>query len=124
MFDKYLILEDSLRPSPDGFSFDIRIPYYRGIALSMIEAFEVTVDGQQVPRDSIHFVLRGTERTHDELELDADTRWEFGEVASLRVDWPGGLAPGDHVIEQATQLRISYLPAPLRGHDAKTFAVA
>jgi hypothetical protein len=119
-----MIIEDSLRRTPDGFELDVRIPYYRGIALSMIEAFEVRVDGQDVPRDAVRFVVRGEEFTHDELERDAETRWEFGEVATLRVAWPGGLAPGEHTIEQATQLRISYLPAPLRGEDRKTLAAA
>jgi len=45
VLDRYMIIEDSLRRTDGGFEFDIRIPYYRGIALSMIEAFEVTVDG-------------------------------------------------------------------------------
>ena len=122
MFDRYMIIEDSLRATADGFEFDIRIPYYRGIALSMIEALEVTVDGQEAPRDAVRFVVRGKAYTHDELEQDAETRWEFGEAATLAVAWPGGLAPGEHEIRQATQLRISYLPAPLRGQDAKTLA--
>src|SRR4051794_5978452 len=117
-----MIIEDSLRRTDDGFEFDVRIPYYRGIALSMIEAFEVTVDGEAVSRDAIRFVLRGQELTHDELERDADTRWEFGELATLKVARP--LEPGEHRIGQATQLRISYLPAPLRGQDEKTLAAA
>ena len=122
MFDRYMIIEDSLRRTDGGFEFDIRIPYYRGIALSMIEAFEVTVDGEEVPRDSVRLVLRGKEFTHDELEQDAETRWEFGEIATLKVDRP--LEPGEHTIRQATQLRISYLPAPRRGEDEKTLAAA
>ncbi len=69
-------------------------------------------------------LLRGTEYTQEEMEQDAVTRWNFGEVATLRVDWPAGLASGDHTIEQATQMRISYLPAPLRGRDVKTLAAA
>ena len=124
MFDRFMIVEDSLRRTGDGFEFDIRIPYYRGIALSMIEALEVTVDGQTVPRDAVTFVLRGKGLSHDELEQDAQTRWEFGEPATLRVAWPGGLDRGEHAIGQATQLRISYLPAPLRGQDEKTLAAA
>ena len=122
MFDKYLIIEDSLRRTDGGFEFDIRIPYYRGIALSMIEAFEVTVDGTEMPRDAIRFVLRGREFSHDEMEQDADTRWEFGEIATLKVDRP--LTPGEHRVSQATQLRIAYLPTPLRGQDEKTLVAA
>ena len=122
MFDRYMIVEDSLRRTDGGFELDIRIPYYRGIGLSMIEALEVTVDGEEVPREAIRFALRGQEFTHDELERDADTRWDFGEIATLRVDRE--LEPGEHTIAQATQLRISYLPAPLRGRDEKTLAAA
>jgi len=75
-----------------------------------------------VPRDAIRFLLRGREFTHDELEQDAETRWEFGEIATLKVERP--LAAGEHTIRQATQLRISYLPAPLRGQDEKTLPAA
>jgi len=117
-----MIVDDSLRRTDGGFEIDIRIPYYRGIALSMIEAFEVTVDGEPVPRDAIRFVLRGSEFTHDDLERDADTRWDFGELATLRVARP--LEPGEHRIGQATQIRVSYLPAPLRGKDEKTLVAA
>lgn len=124
MFDKFMIIEDSLRRTGDGFEFDVRIPYYRGVAVSMIEAFEIRVDGREVPRDAIRFVLRGRTFTHDQLEQDVETRWEFGEVATLTVAWPEGLDPGEHTIEQATQLRISYLPAPLRGKDSKRLAAA
>ena len=122
MFDRYMIVDDSLRRTDGGFEIDIRIPYYRGIALSMIEAFEVSVDERDVPRDAIRFVLRDKEFTHDDLEQDADTSWDFGEIATLRVSHP--LEPGEHTIRQATQLRISYLPAPLRGKDEKTLVAA
>lgn len=124
MFDRYMIVEDSLRRTPDGFELDVRIPYSSSTALSTIEALEVRVDGCDIPRDAIRFVLRGRELTQDELERDADTRWEFGEIATLRVHWPDGLRPGPHDVEQSTQLRISHFPAPVRGHDRKAMVAA
>jgi hypothetical protein len=124
VFDRYMIVEDSLRPTDEGFAFDIRITYYRGVALSLIEGFEVTVDGRPVPRDAIRFVLRGVAYTQAELDHDTDGRWEFGEIATLAVEWPGGLSSGVHTIEAAQQLRISYLPGPLRGQDTKTLLLA
>jgi hypothetical protein len=124
MFDKFMLVDGSLRRSDSGFEVDVRIPYYRGVALSLIEGLELTLDGQAVPREAIRFALRGEERTQDEIADDARTRWEFGEVATLRAEWRDGLAAGEHVVEQATQLRISYLPTPLRGHDRKTMEVA
>ncbi|MBO0732694.1 MAG: hypothetical protein J2P57_25775, partial [Acidimicrobiaceae bacterium] len=120
----YMIVDDSLRPTPDGFEVDIRITYYRGLGLSMIEAFEVTVDGDPVPRKDIRFVLRGTAYTHDEMEREGDVRWEFGEIATLSVRRPGGLAAGVHAIRVAQQLRVSYMPDPLRGQDEKNLVLA
>jgi len=107
-----------------GFQFKVRITYYRGVVLSLIEGFEVTVDGETFDRDAITFTVRDRTYTLDELEEDGVTRWEFGEKATLTVQKPGGLAPGEHTIEAAQQLRLSYIPWPLRGEASKTLAVS
>ena len=44
MFDKYLIVDGSLRnvgPSdaPSGFAFEAKLGYYRGLGLSMVDGF-------------------------------------------------------------------------------------
>ena len=36
-----------------GFAFQMRVPYYRGITLSIIRNIEVTVDGEEFPREAI-----------------------------------------------------------------------
>ena len=59
----------------------------------------------------------------DELLDDEETRWEFGERATLRVAKPGGLAPGEHTIEVVQHLRIPYMPQGLRGADTKTISL-
>jgi len=129
MFDRYMICEEGFRNvvgngRREGFQFDVRITYYRGIVLSMIEGFEVAVDGEEFSRDAIAFTVRDQTYTLDELERDAETRWEFGERATLTVAKPGGLMPGKHTIVTAQQLRISYMPAPLRGTDKKTLTLS
>ena len=60
MFDKYLIVDESLRnvgpaDAPNGFAFEAKLGYYRGLGLSMVEALDVTVDGEPVPREAIRF---------------------------------------------------------------------
>jgi hypothetical protein len=122
VFDRYMIIEDSLRPIEDGFTIDVRITYYRSLALSMIEGFEVTVDGKPIPPDDIWFVLRDTTYTLDGLEDEADTRWEFGEIATLRVHLAGGLREGPHTVGVVQDLRVVYMPGgSLQGRDTKTF---
>lgn len=68
--------------------------------------------------------MRDLTYTQDELEEDGVTRWEFGEKATINVRKPGGLTPGEHTIEAVQQLRLSYIPWPVRGEATKTLAVA
>jgi hypothetical protein len=93
-----------------GFSFLARLPYYRGLGLSMIEDVGVVIDGQVIPRNDIRLTFRGLTWTLDEMETEYSDRWNFGEKAQVTVLFPGGLEPGPHEIELSERLRISYLP--------------
>jgi hypothetical protein len=115
MFDKHIICDDSLSNITEhgevaGFSFLARLPYYRGLGLSMVEDLSVTVDGEAMPRDAIRFEVRGRRWTLDEMETEYGDRWNFGEKATVIVLKPGGLAPGKHVLQLSERMRISYLP--------------
>ena len=126
MFDKYMIVEDGFRNVSGqgkadviGFQINTRLPYYRGVGVSMVEDVSVTVDGETFPRDSVTVILRGRPMSLAAMETNYQDRWEFGEIGTVIVRKPGGLAPGRHRIELADRLRISYLPFPLVGRDAK-----
>lgn len=115
MFDKYIIGEGSVRNVEEngetiGFSFSTRIPYYRGLGVSMVEPFQVVVDGAAVEPEQLRFTLRDRTWTFDELAQDFESRWELTETAQVTVLVPGGLAPGAHEINVTEVLRISYLP--------------
>ncbi|MDA8350277.1 MAG: DUF6379 domain-containing protein [Pseudomonadota bacterium] len=124
MFDKYMIVEDGFRNVTEhgrtvGFQLNTRLPYYRGIGVSMVEDVAVAVDGEKYPRDAVTVVLRGRPMSLAEMEADYNERWEFGEIGTVIVRKAGGLAPGAHRVEVTDRLRISYLPFPLIGHDSK-----
>lgn len=124
MFDHYMICTDGFRNTSEGgqvtgFEFGARLPYYRGLGLSMVEDIAITVDGNAIPRHDIRFSVRGKIWTLAELETEANERWEMGEVATLKVRRPGGLSKGGHRIELAERLRISYLPFTPVTRDAK-----
>ena|ERR1035438_1966215 len=94
-----------------GFQVMVKTAYYRGVALSMIEGFDVTVDGETFKRDQIRFSTRGTKSyTLDELESVGDIRWPWLDPATLTISKPGGLKPGSHDVQVAVRLRISYMP--------------
>ena len=110
MMDNKMIVEGSLESSDKGFAFYGRLPYYRGLGLSMIENIAVTADGNEVAREDIRFHVRGKTYTLDQMETVYDDRWNFGEKATITALKPGGLAPGKHKLEMAVRNRVSYLP--------------
>jgi hypothetical protein len=123
MFDNKIIVPDSLERLDDGFAVQARLPYYRGLGLSMVEDISVTIDGEKMPRDKLRFSVRGNLWTLDEMETEYGDRWNFGEKARILVDKPGGLAAGDHEVEVGVRMRISYLPFTPTTADRKTLTV-
>jgi hypothetical protein len=122
MFDKYMIVEDSLVNVDNGFAFKARLPYYRGLGLSMVEEIAVTVDGKPYPRDSVRLTLRGKTYTLAEMETVFDDRWNFGEEGTVTVIAPP-LSDGGHLVDLNQRLRVSYLPFPLTGKDHKRLSI-
>jgi hypothetical protein len=115
MFDDKMICNEGFENLVEngetvGFALLARLPYYRGLGLSMIEDLKLTVDGEEMPRDAIRLSLRGRTWSLDEMEEEYGDRWNFGEKGRITVVKPGGLAPGKHSLKLAQRLRISYLP--------------
>ncbi|MEO6092378.1 MAG: DUF6379 domain-containing protein [Novosphingobium sp.] len=124
MFDRYLICEDTLRntgpaDAPDGFAFEAKLGYYRGLGLSMIEELAVSVDGEELPRDAVRFDEGKGALSLDEMATAYDRRWHFGETATIAVAHPGGFPAGEHQLSLRQKLRISYLPFPSINVDQK-----
>lgn len=125
MFDNKIIIPDSLERLDDteGFALQARLPYYRGLGLSMIEDITVTVDGDNLPRENIRFSVRGNSWTLDEMETEYGDRWNFGEKARILVEKPGGLSNGDHEVKVGIRMRVSYLPFVPTTTDRKVMSL-
>jgi hypothetical protein len=128
MFDKYMICEQTVRNFLSGgriagFQFGARMPYYRGLGLSMVEDVAVAVDGEQIPRAQLRLMVNDQTYTLDQLETEYHNVWEFGAVATVTVLKDGGLAPGEHQLELVEQLRVSYMPFPISGRDTKRIRI-
>lgn len=95
-----------------GFQFGARLPYYRGLGLSMVEEIIVTIDGEKIPQEDVQLLIHGNSYTIAEMEFKADESWEMGEVAHVRVRKEGGIAPGKHKLHLYLNLRVSYMPFP------------
>jgi hypothetical protein len=91
-----------------GFQVKVRLPYYRGVFLSMIEDFRVTVDGEFFGVDKIRFSYLDKTYTLKELNKASEVHWDFGQWATLIVSKPGGLAGGMHKVQVGVISRTSY----------------
>jgi hypothetical protein len=126
MFDKYILCEGTLRATDaerTRASVEVRMPYYRGLGLSMVEGVDLSVDGQPIPAEVTSFTVHGNTYPMTDLPSVIDDRWEMGEPA--RVDFPlaAPLQAGEHVVTAVVRLRISYMPVPSGGTDTKTLTV-
>ncbi len=124
MFDRYIVVEETLKNVPEGVQFGARLPYYRGLGLSMIEAIDVMLDGEAVPPADVSVTLGDQTYTVTGMEQEPDAVWNFGEVGTVTVNKAGGLPPGEHQVQVRFRLRVSYLPMMLVGQDTKTLTVA
>ncbi len=130
MFDRYMIVGEEFRNvSKDGeitgFQVGARLPYYRGICVSLIKTIDLAVDGEHIPPEKISVTLHGQTYPLTALKSMPDFRWEFGEVGILRMNKPGGLAPGEHKFDLFIHLDISYIPGRgFRGNDHKDLNLA
>jgi hypothetical protein len=127
VFDQYIVCEENFRVRDDGRPggvVEVRMPYYRGLRLSMVEAVDLTIDGHAVPPSRTTFTVHGNTYTFDRMPGVIDDRWEFGERAQLAFETDEPLSPGEHEVTVAVRLRLSYMPVPGGGRGTKRLTLA
>lgn len=127
MFDKYLICTDGFRNvisetgTIEGFELKIRIPYYRGVPLSVVDEIKVTVGGEYYTNERIRFTVAGGSFMMSEMSTVSSRRWNFDEDATLKVYKPGGLVYFDQEVEVLITIRAPY--GKFNGHDKKVLTL-
>ena len=105
-----LIKEDNLRAVTDGFTFDIRLNWYRSLPLSSVDIISVKVDGEQVPADRILFEVNSHQYSQAELLEKYEEFWFVQDFAGIHVCQPGAVKQGEtHTIEAEISLRFPYM---------------
>ncbi len=107
-----------------GYQLGMRLPYYRGIVLSLVGKTDLSVDGETIPREAMSVTVGGKTFPLALLEDEPYAKWEFGEIGILTVQKQGGLAPGKHTLNLRQHLKISYVPTGFSGEDSKELELA
>ena len=92
-----ILVENSLRAAPDGFSVEILLNWYRSLPLSCVDAIELTLDGAVIGPGQIRFQLNGATRGLDELADMTEEMWFIQDHAVLTVRRTPPLRAGDRV---------------------------
>ena len=71
-----------------GFQVPVENSYYRGIYVSLIEGFDITIDGETFSRDQVTCTFGSTTLSQDELEGSKE-RWQFNDYRTPRQREPG-----------------------------------
>jgi hypothetical protein len=129
MYDKYLIVGEAFKNVEEngqatGFQVGIRLPYYRGVVLSLVGEMQITVDGEKFSAEQMTVTLNGKTYPLTQLKNEPVDKWEFGDIGIVNVTKPGGLNAGEHKIELRQHMKISYVPGGFWGEDKKTLQLA
>ena len=107
-----------------GYQLGVRLPYYRGVVLSLVGEMDLTVDGEKVPSEQMTVTIGGKTYPLSQLENEPVAKWEFGNVGIVTVKKPGGLPAGDHKVEYRQHMKISYVPGGFWGNDSKVLKIS
>lgn len=110
-----VVVDDSLKSlyvngKKAGCQFDIRLSYYRGHFLSVIDEFGIRIDGEEIPKEDISFCLYDKEFGVCQLHDLVSEFWQILEPATIKVFRLGGFAAGEHDIDVRLIFHSPYMP--------------
>jgi hypothetical protein len=109
MLTEQVIADGSLRATDEGFTFELRMPWYRALPLSSLEGLEVRIDAESVPSEELRLSLDGKTYSLADLPPLYDEWWYVADAADVLAPRPGGLAAGEHELDVTIALRIPYI---------------
>lgn len=125
MIPDRIIEQGTLTTDGTRVSVEVRLPWYRALPASCIGRATLTVDGLEVPAESLRWGMNGQTFTFDELVPNTDEWWFPTDSAVLSGELPLA-GSGDHAVEVGLVLYIPYIVIGdgevlhIEEHDAKT----
>ncbi|HNB50426.1 MAG TPA: DUF6379 domain-containing protein [Anaerolineales bacterium] len=105
-----LIRENSLQVVEDGYTFQIRLNWYRSLPVSSVDVLSLKLDGEPVPPDQIRFEINDHQYPVDKLSDQFEEFWFVQDFAGVRVFQPGKIIAGEtHTLDAEIGLRIPYI---------------
>lgn len=105
-----LIEPNSFKATEDGYRFNVRLNWYRSLAISCIEDLTVTLDGQVAAPETVRLEVNGKELTLAEAAEAVETYWFVQDGLGVHVVGAGQVKTGEtHQVAVAYGMRAPYI---------------
>ena len=111
-----LFSEKDVRRTDDGIAVSVQLPWYRSLWLSAVDDVAASVDGVEIPKDRLRFVLQGTSYRIEELPDQWETLWFVADRPDIIIDLGRTPDEGERLtVEVVLTMRLLYMQiAPQR----------
>lgn len=111
-----LFQDSDVRRLSDGIGVSIQLPWYRSLWLSCVDGLTASVNGAEIPTETLRFELAGRSYSVAELSEQWDTLWFVADRAEVIIPLDPVPAAGEKLtVEVVLTLRLLYMQiAPQR----------
>ncbi|MEV5069965.1 hypothetical protein MRBLMI12_001550 [Microbacterium sp. LMI12-1-1.1] len=105
-----LFSENDVRRTDDGIAVSVQLPWYRSLWLSAVDDVAASVNGVEIPRDELRFVLEGRSYRVDELPEQSETLWFVADRPDVLIPLAHAPAAGEKLtVEIVLTMRLLYM---------------
>jgi hypothetical protein len=105
-----LFAEKDVRRTDTGISVSVQLPWYRSLWLSAVDDVSATVNGVEIAKDDLRFVLEGREYRVEELPEQSETLWFVADRPDILISLDPVPAAGETLtVEVVLTMRLLYM---------------
>ena len=105
-----LFSEKDVRRTADGIAVSVQLPWYRSLWLSAVDDVAASVNGVEVPKDELRFVLNDTSYRIEELPEQSETLWFVADKPEVLIPLANAPAAGEKfTVEVVLTMRLLYM---------------
>ncbi|WP_426322329.1 C-glycoside deglycosidase beta subunit domain-containing protein [Microbacterium sp. E-13] len=105
-----LFSEKDVRRTDSGIAVSVQLPWYRSLWLSAVDDVAASVNGAEIPKDSLRFELQGKSYRIEELPEQSETLWFVADKPEVVIDLGRAPEPGEKLtVEVVLTMRLLYM---------------
>ncbi|MBW9109286.1 hypothetical protein JNB63_08165 [Microbacterium trichothecenolyticum] len=105
-----LFSEKDVRRTDSGIAVSVQLPWYRSLWLSAVDDVAASVNGVEIPKDSLRFELQGKSYRVEELPEQSETLWFVADKPEVVIDLGRAPEPGEKLtVEVVLTMRLLYM---------------